>query len=228
MAAETSPGGTRSGSVPAGAARRLRIRPRFRWLVALTIAIPALVAAPWSFLRIATSGDVIETGRDVEPAEAALVFGTLVNEDGTLSPKLAERVVAAVGLYRDGTVPRLIMSGTGKSSTGQDETARMRDFAVALGVPAGAITLDPLGLDSFATCDRAANVFGLRHVVVVTNEFHVARATWLCQQAGLDAVGVFPPASAASWTAAGNAREVGAAWKAVLDVWSGRRTPAAE
>ncbi len=108
------------------------------------------------FVHVATAGDVVDYGRDVEPAEAALVFGTLVEEDGTLSQKLAERVEVAAALYRDGVVPRLIMSGTDASDTGQDETARMRDYAIALGVPSEAITLDPLGLDTFASCNRAA------------------------------------------------------------------------
>ncbi len=208
-------------------ARRLRILSRYRWIVVTVVALPVIVAGPWSYLRIATSGHVVETGHEARPAEAALVFGTLVNEDGTLSPKLSERVDAAAALYLDGAVPRLIMSGTDASDTGQDEPARMRDYAVALGVPADAITLDPLGLDTFATCDRAANVYGLHDVIVVTNEYHVARATWLCERAGLRAEGVYPPAVAASWTIAGNIRELGAAWKAVADVWGGRPTSSA-
>ena len=162
----------------------------------------------------------MEAGEVSEPAEAAIVFGTLVNEDGTLSPRLAERVEVAAALYLDGTVPELVMSGTSESDTGHDETARMRDYAVSLGVPAEAITLDPLGVDTFATCERAATTYGLQRVIVVTNEYHVARATWLCQRAGLSAEGVHAPARPAGWTLRGNAREVFAAWKAVLDVAS--------
>lgn len=197
-----------------------RLKPRYRGWLALVVGGLILLTGPWLCLHVATAGSVVEAGEPVESAEAALVLGTLVNEDGTLSPRLAERVEVAAGLYLDGTVPTLVMSGTSESDTGQDETARMRDYAVSLGVPAGVITLDPLGLDSYATCDRAATVYGLHRVIVVTNEFHVARATWLCQRAGLSAVGVHAPATATGWTIRGNAREVLAAWKAVLDVVS--------
>ncbi|MCJ7832035.1 MAG: hypothetical protein MUP92_01135, partial [Actinobacteria bacterium] len=55
-----------------------------------------------------------------------------------------------------------------------------------------------------------------------TQEFHVARATWLCQQAGLDAEGAFPPITMRAGTTTGNIRELGADWKAVLNVLTGR------
>jgi vancomycin permeability regulator SanA len=197
-----------------------QLGPRFRGRLALVVVGLMLFVGPWLYVHVATAGSVVEAGEALELAEAALVFGTLVNEDGTLSPRLAERVEVAVALYFDGTVPELVMSGTSESDTGQDETARMRDYAVSLGVPAEAITLDPLGLGTFATCDRAANVYGFHRVIVVTNEYHVARATWLCQRAGLSVQGVHAPATPSGWTVRGNAREVLAAWKAMLDVAS--------
>lgn len=175
-------------------------------------------AGPWLWIRGAAASHVETLGDDPPRAEAALVLGTEVLRAGTPSVRLAERVEVAVQLYESGAVPLLIMSGTDESDTGQSEVAVMREYAISLGVPADAIALDPLGLDTHASCVRAATVFELESVVVVTNEFHTYRAVWLCEQAGLEASAVHAPITWNAWTARGNAREVAAAWKAFLDV----------
>jgi len=208
---------------------RPRLGRKYRAAVIAVVALFTAGLAPWGYVRAATASDISAPGTRPANADAALVFGTLVNEDGTLSPRLLERVELAAQLYADGVVPLLVMSGTDASHTGQDETAAMRDAAIRLGVPASAIVLDPDGLDSFQTCQNAAHVFGLHRVVVVTQEFHVARATWLCQRAGLDAQGAYMPITMAAWTVRGNLREVPASVLAVWEVLSGRgpgRAPA--
>lgn len=202
--------------------RSARIKRKYRWIVAVTMLIPTIVAGPWLFLGIATIGDTHGPGERPRHADAAIIFGTLVNTDGTLSPRLHERVESGAELFFTGVVDTLIMSGTDQSSTGQDETATMRDYAIALGVPVSAIELDPLGVDTFTSCERARNVYGLQTVVVVTQMYHVSRATWLCQRAGLDAEGFYPAPSITWWTIRGIIREVGASWKAVADVVGGR------
>lgn len=199
-----------------------RIRPRYRWIVALVVLIPTIVAGPWLFLGIVTIRDVYGPGETPHHADAAIVLGTLVNADGTLSPRLQERVEAGAELYLTGVVDTLIMSGTDQSSTGQDETTVMRDYAITLGVPVAAITLDPLGVDTFTSCRRAKEVYGLQTVILVSQGYHVSRAIWLCQRAGLNAEGFHPAPSANWWTLRGIVREVGAAWKAVADVALGR------
>jgi vancomycin permeability regulator SanA len=197
-----------------------RIRPRYRWILALFV-LPAIVAGPWGYLRIATWGHVMGPGAHPSHAHAALVLGAKVGDDGQPSPFLRERIELGARLYLDGVVDVVVMSG-GTHAGGYDEPATMRDVAVAMGVPAGAIILDRGGVDTFASCANAAGPLALGSVIVITQEFHVARATWLCREAGLDARGLYPPIQANSGTVTGNIREVGADWKAMLNVWAGR------
>ncbi|MBN2177750.1 MAG: YdcF family protein [Demequinaceae bacterium] len=199
-----------------------RIRRRYRWLVALVVLIPTVVAGPWLVLGIATMGDVYGPGETPRSADAAIVLGTLVNADGSLSPRLEQRVEAGAELFCGGVVDTLIMSGTDSSTTGQNETTVMRDYAITLGVPASAIVLDPLGVDTFTSCQRADEVYHAQSVIVVSQQYHVARATWLCQRAGLETQGYYPAPSPTWWTLRGIAREVGASWKALADVLGGR------
>ncbi len=200
---------------------RSRIHPRYRWAVACLVLIPALVAAPWGYLRYATWGHVVGPGATPSHAHAALVLGAKVGDDGEPSPFLRERIELGARLYLDGVVDVVVVSGATHAG-GYDEPATMRDLALTLGVPADAIILDREGVDTFASCANAAGPLALGSVIVVTQEFHVARATWLCGEAGLDASGVYPPIQGRAGTVTGNVRELGADWKAVLNVWRGR------
>ena len=198
-----------------------RVRPRYRWVVACLVLLPALIAGPWGYLRIAGWGHIVPAGRVPDHAHAALVLGAKVGDDGELSPFLRERVELGATLYRQGAVDVVVMSGA-THADGYDEPAAMRAVALQLGVPDDAIVLDREGRDTFASCANAVDPLDLGSVIVVTQEFHVNRATWLCREAGLDARGMYPPIRGRAGTVTGNIRELGADWKAVLNVWAGR------
>ena len=200
---------------------RTRVRPRYRWLVALVVFIPTVVAGPYMYVRLATVGDIEGPSGTPAHSHAALVLGAKVGDDGVPSVFLQERVALGVDLYKRGLVDVIVMSGATRPD-GYDEPATMRALALAAGVPASAIVLDRAGADTFASCANAAGPLDLGSVIVVTQQFHVARATWLCQRAGLDAQGAFPTIDRPAGTITGNVRELGADWKAVLNVVMGR------
>ncbi len=193
-----------------------RLAPRARFLVALIVAVPTIICGPWLYLRGTTASSAHGPHAVPRHAQAAIVLGAKVGDDGVPSPFLQERVARAVELYNDGAVDVLIMTGDGSSRPGYDEPGAMRELALAAGVPDDAILLDREGLNTRASCDRAAANFGITSAVVVTQEFHVARATWLCRQAGIDVQGAYPAVGGRMGTYTGNIREVAAAWKAVL------------
>ncbi|WP_084125754.1 vancomycin high temperature exclusion protein [Demequina sp. NBRC 110054] len=205
---------------------RERLHPRLRWVIAAIVLIPALVAAPWAVVRLTTASSVSEAGTPAEHADAALVLGARVYEDGEPSRFLRERVETGVALYLDGTVDLLIMSGDGEDSSGYGEPTIMRALAESMGVPSDAIVEDPLGLDTYSSCARAGSVYGASSVIVATQEFHEPRAVWLCEQAGLDAQGRYPAIRLTKSTVLGNIREVPAIAKAMLDQARGREVTA--
>ena len=98
----------------------------------------------------------------------------------------------------------------------------MRRLALAAGVPPEAILEDPLGLDTYSSCIRARDVFGVRSVIVATQEFHMPRAVWLCERMGLEAQGAYPPPILTEHTVRGHVREVAATAKALMDLTRGR------
>ncbi|MCR6711613.1 MAG: YdcF family protein [Demequina sp.] len=184
---------------------------------AVAVVTPALTA------RLATVGTrhPIASG-NFHHADAALVLGARVWADGRPSRFLRERVVTGVRLYRSGLVDRLIMSGAEFDSSGYGEPAVMRRVAEAAGVPPEAIVADGLGVDTYSSCIRARDEFGVHSVIVATQEFHVPRAVWLCERLGLDAQGAYPPPILTEHTVRGHIRELGATGKAMIDLARGR------
>ena len=66
----------------------------------------------------------------------------------------------------------------------------MRAALVRKGVPDRVIFTDHAGFNTWATMDRARQIFGVRSAIVVTQGFHMPRALYLAKEAGLRASGL--------------------------------------
>ncbi len=159
-----------------------------RLLVAAVVVLcsPALARA---YIHLAVHGQVYSSIGDVPRCRVALVLGALVHRDGSLSTTLASRVDKAIELYKAGKCEKLLMSGDNRFNY-YNEPARMKDYAVAHGVPAEAIALDYAGRRTYDSVYRARHIFGLTRLIVVTQSFHVNRAVFLANHIGVKAYGV--------------------------------------
>jgi vancomycin permeability regulator SanA len=149
----------------------------FLILIAAVLLLPRLVTSVFASSRLTTVDEV-------EMTETALVFGAEVKDNGIPSPALRDRVLAAADLYNAGKVKTLVMSGE------DPEPSAMQTLAVQEGVPIEAIILDEGGLRTYDTCYRAINVYGYEDSIVVTQDFHLPRALYLCHFMGIDVQGV--------------------------------------
>jgi SanA protein len=102
---------------------------------------------------------------------------------------LADRLETGVQLYRLGKVGKLLLSGD-HGDISYDEVNVMRTYVLERGVPAEDIFMDHAGFSTFDTMYRARHVFRVTNALVVTQEFHLARAVYTAQALGLDAAGV--------------------------------------
>jgi vancomycin permeability regulator SanA len=125
---------------------------------------------------------------------------------------------------RDGRVKALLVSGDAHGGSG-DEVAVMRDYLISHGVDPARVATDPYGLDTYDTCRRAYEVYGVRRALVVTQALHLPRAVTLCRTVGIVADGVYAScAGCLNVTLAYNTtREWLAGPKAVWDAARGRR-----
>ena len=133
--------------------------------------------------------DRIVAAKTMEKRPVAIVFGAGVYPSGRLSAVLADRVDMAARLYEMGKADKLLFTGD-NSRIDYNEPGRMGDYARSIGVPESALAYDYAGRRTYDSCYRARHIFGLDRVILVTQRFHLPRALYLCQQMGLDAVGV--------------------------------------
>ena len=66
----------------------------------------------------------------------------------------------------------------------------MMDYAIEQGVATEDIQPDFAGRRTYDTCYRAREIFQLESAILVTQQFHLPRAMFTCQQLGIEVVGV--------------------------------------
>ena len=153
---------------------------------AVLVLAAVLTGASVTWAYLASAGHRYDLA-DAPSTPMVIVFGAEVQ-----TPFLAGRLAATVDLVKAGKAGSVLVSGNAAGSSG-DETKAMTSFLIANGVPPAKIVVDPYGLDTYDTCARAVQVFGVRRALLVTQAYHLPRAVSLCRGLGLDADGVAAP-----------------------------------
>jgi SanA protein len=148
----------------------------------LVMILPRVITSAYSLQRIYQK-------ENAPAARLAIVFGAGLRRDGTPTAVLRDRVETAAGLYFDGKVEKILMSGDNRFDY-YNEPEAMRQYALSLGVPETAIAMDFAGRRTYDTCYRARAIFGVSEALLVTQDFHLPRALFLCNALGLKAYGV--------------------------------------
>jgi vancomycin permeability regulator SanA len=147
------------------------MKNRSRLLVrGVTALLVAYVAANGALVGIGLSDHVAR-------ADIALVLGSKVASDGTLSRRLEARLDEALRLRGQGLFDLIVVSGA-VGQEGRDEAAAMKGYLVAKGVPADSILTDSAGMNTFASARNLKAILAARRlqsVLVISQYFHVPR-----------------------------------------------------
>lgn len=122
------------------------------------------------------------------PLDAIVVLGAPLRGDRP-SRVLAERIAAAVALYRAGGAPRVVATGGVTQGAARSEAAAIAAELIAAGVPREAIVVEGASATTRdnARCTAALLApLGARRVWLVTQPFHGRRAARLFRRAGLE------------------------------------------
>ena len=124
------------------------------------------------------------------PVDAGLILGNAVHPDGTPSARLAARLDRGHELFKDGSVPLLIVSGA-VGREGHDEATVMRDYLVRKGVPSERIIVDSAGRTTWSSARNTHAIMhqrGMTRLVVITQYFHVSRSKLAARRSGIATV----------------------------------------
>jgi vancomycin permeability regulator SanA len=215
---------------PAGTLERVTTNPRRRRPVLRTLGTllvlaglgAASIAGPSLWTRF-MARDRNLTAAQAPARDVAIIFGAEMYPSGRPSPYLRARLDLGAELYRDGLAKVLVVSGD-NAPEHNHETTNMKRYLVDQGVPAERVVEDEHGLDTYDTCVRAREVFGVTEALLVSQRYHLHRAVATCRAVGVDAVGVGDVSvkrTSKRWDEFSR-REVGANLKMVWDVATSR------
>jgi SanA protein len=189
----------------------------------LILLLLALVFVPLANHLVAKSS-IGRTYSDVSAIphrQVGLLLGcTKRVRGGGENPFFAGRVDAAAQLYKAGKIDYILVSGDNNKNS-YNEPLDMRDALLAAGVPRDRIYMDYAGFRTYDSVVRAKLVFGLPQATIISQAFHNARALYIAQHNGIDAVAYDAKAVAFRYSFSTQIREWFARTVAVLDVATG-------
>ncbi|MEO6302929.1 MAG: ElyC/SanA/YdcF family protein, partial [Bacteroidia bacterium] len=100
-----------------------------------------------------------------------------------------------------------------------NEPKDMRDALVKAGIPDSCLVLDYAGLRTFDSMVRCKEVFGQDSVIVISQEFHNARAVFIANKIGLKAFGFNAKTVTTQQTTKMKFREFFSRTKCILDLY---------
>ncbi len=133
--------------------------------------------------------DRIYSQTDVPSEPIIMVLGASLKPDGQPSDALLDRLKVGSELYNQHKGSSILVTGDdGKFYT--DEVSVMKNYLVQAGIPDSSIKVDGHGYRTYESCSRAKKEFSITQAIIVTQNFHLPRALYLCNKLGVQSVGV--------------------------------------
>ena len=124
------------------------------------------------------------------PSRTAILVLGAQTHGRNLSPILRDRVNGGIALIQSGKGRKLLLSGDhGELYYDEVNAMRLYVLANARDIPHEDIFMDHAGFSTWDSMCRARDVFEVKDLIVVTQEFHISRAVCMARNLGLDAVG---------------------------------------
>ena len=138
-------------------------------------------------LKLQYDSEAITSGLPNEKTDCILILGAGIR-NGAPSPMLKERLDLGVSLYRAGASDKILVSGD-NGSTYYNEVQVMEDYLVEHGVPRDDIVRDHAGFSTYESVYRAKEIFCVDSVIIVTQRYHLYRATYVASCMGIKTYG---------------------------------------
>ena len=120
---------------------------------------------------------------------AILVLGSQIRGQ-KLSPVLQDRVDSGITLMEQNKGEKLLLSGDhGQRYYDEVNAMRLYVLANAPAIMEEDIFMDHAGFNTWDSMYRARDVFEVKDLIIVTQQFHISRAVCMARSLGLDAVG---------------------------------------
>lgn len=161
-------------------------------MVVLILAVGSIIIN--AAMLKSTESSIYHDINKLPAAGTVLVLGARVLGPGQLSHVLEDRVRGGIAVRSAGKAGKLLLSGQHDNEQ-YDEVNAMRLYVLknAPSIPAEDIFMDHAGFTTYESMYRARDVFKVDDVIIVTQDFHIARSVFIARALGLNAVGYALP-----------------------------------
>ena len=154
------------------------------------------------FVMIREAGVEREAAALEKDYDAIIVLGAQVLPTGEPNTQLEWRLDAALEAWRGKAVPIVVCGAQGKDEP-LPEAEAMKRYLTARDVPEDSIFMDPDSFNTNQNLQNAGKILktlpGVRKVLIVTSDYHVARAMALAGDMGFEATGLGSPCKPEYW-----------------------------
>jgi uncharacterized SAM-binding protein YcdF (DUF218 family) len=161
--------------------------PTTRWSLRRRIGIGVVGAA--ALLWLGSASMVLwHASRDRAASAQAIVVLGAAQYRGRPSPVLRARLDHAIGLYARGLAPRIVLTGGTAEGDTASEALVSRAYLLQAGVPDSVLLLENEGRTTSQSLTRVAQMLrarDLERVILVSDPFHVFRASLVARRHGL-------------------------------------------
>jgi len=156
----------------------------------ISCVLAILVTLAINVGMILAAGKYVYNDMDTLPPRTVILILGSQTRGTRLSRVLQDRVDAGIGLMEGGKGKKLLLSGD-HGQRYYDEVNAMRLYVLsnAPAIQEEDIFMDHAGFNTWDSMYRARDVFEVKDLVIVTQEFHISRAVCIARSLGLDAVG---------------------------------------
>jgi uncharacterized SAM-binding protein YcdF (DUF218 family) len=157
-----------------------RLRKSLKWLL-----LALVLWCGWLGWKIARGAGIDETRK----ADVAIVLGAAAYGDKP-SPVFEQRIAHAVGLYKSGTVKKLILTGGFGDGANLSESQVAHRYAISQGVPGRDLLIEKTSRTTLENLRHAREIMNrnnLREALLVSDPLHMERASWMMSDLGVTA-----------------------------------------
>ena len=129
----------------------------------------------------------IDKVQDINDIDAIIILGCKT-EDGMPSLMLSNRLEQGFDVYQK-LHTKIIVTGD-NTRDDYDEVNVMEKVLIEMGIPQEDIYKDYAGINTYNSIYRAKNVFNVKKIVIITQEYHMYRVLYLANKLDLEAYGV--------------------------------------
>lgn len=189
---------------------------------ALGIFLLCIFTFEYSTISLRTQPLMYNEINAVPEAQTALLLGARVYPSGRLSDIMRDRALIAIELYNAGKVEKILVSAD-HGQKEYDEVNAIKNFLLENNIPKEVIYLDHAGFDTYDSVTRAKDIFEVKSMTIVTQEFHLPRALYIAKKKNIPVYGMIADKQHYQDAQKYTFREYLARVKAVLEIMFGAK-----